>query len=85
MNYANNLSVKYVVFVGEDEIKSEILTVKEMSSGNQSQMNILEFIKKIQIMSDFYSGKSNISISDIKSILIEEKKIVLHEQVRKKF
>lgn len=48
MNYANNLSVKYVVFVGEDEIKSEILTVKEMSSGNQSQMNILELIKKIQ-------------------------------------
>ena len=48
MNYANNLSVKYVVFVGEDEIKSEILTVKEMSSGNQSQMNILDLIKKIQ-------------------------------------
>ena len=48
MNYANNLSVKYVVFVGEDEINSEILTVKEMSSGNQSQMNVLELIKKIQ-------------------------------------
>ena len=48
MNYANNLSVKYVVFVGEDEIKSEILTVKEMSSGKQSQMNVLELIKKIQ-------------------------------------
>ena len=35
-------------------------------------------------MSDFIIGKSKIYISDIKSILIEEKKIVLHEQVRKR-
>ena len=45
-------------------------------------MNVLELIKNSR--SDFIIGKSKISISDIKSILIEEKKIVLHEQVRKR-
>ncbi|MDA9668958.1 histidine--tRNA ligase [bacterium] len=47
MNYANNKGVQFVVMIGEDEMKSEQLTVKNMSSGEQSEMSISELIKII--------------------------------------
>ncbi len=47
MNYANNKGVQFVVLVGEDEIKSGSLTVKDMISGEQSKLSISELIKKI--------------------------------------
>ena len=47
MNYANNKGVKFVVMIGEDEMKSGQLTVKNMSTGDQKEMSISEFIKII--------------------------------------
>lgn len=47
MNYANNKGVQFVVMIGEDEMKSGQLTVKNMSSGEQNEMSILELIKII--------------------------------------
>ena len=47
MNYANNKGVKFVVMIGEDEMKSGQLTVKNMSAGDQKEMSISEFIKII--------------------------------------
>jgi histidyl-tRNA synthetase len=47
MNYANNKGVQFVVLVGEDEIKSRSLTVKDMITGEQSKLSISELIKKI--------------------------------------
>ena len=47
MNYANNKGVQFVVLVGEDEIKSGSLTVKDMITGEQSKLSISELIKKI--------------------------------------
>jgi histidyl-tRNA synthetase len=46
MTYANNKGVQYVVLVGEDEIKSGILTIKNMESGEQSNWNIADLIKE---------------------------------------
>ena len=47
MNYANNKGVQFVIMVGEDEIKSEKLTVKDMKSGEQSKWSISEIITKL--------------------------------------
>ena len=45
MNYANNKGVQYVVIVGEDEMKSGKLSIKNMQTGDQEKMNISELIK----------------------------------------
>ena len=47
MNYANNKGVQFVIMVGEDEIKSGKLTVKDMKSGQQSKWSISEIITKL--------------------------------------
>lgn len=47
MNYANNKGVQFVVMIGEDEMKSGQLTVKNMSTGEQNEMSISELIKII--------------------------------------
>ena len=45
MNYANNKGVQYVVMIGEDEMKSGKLSIKNMQTGDQEKMNISELIK----------------------------------------
>ncbi|MEC7863556.1 MAG: His/Gly/Thr/Pro-type tRNA ligase C-terminal domain-containing protein, partial [Bacteroidota bacterium] len=47
MNYANNKGVQFVILVGEDEMKSGELTVKDMNTGKQSNLNISELIKQL--------------------------------------
>ena len=47
MNYANNKGVQFVVMIGEDEMKSGQLTVKNMSTGEQNEMSISKLIKII--------------------------------------
>jgi histidyl-tRNA synthetase len=47
MTYANNKGIQFVIMVGEDEIKSGILTIKNMESGEQSNWNIADLIKEL--------------------------------------
>jgi len=45
LNYANKLNIPYVIFIGEDEIKDKMYTVKNMITGEQksvAQEDILE-------------------------------------------
>ena len=44
MNYANKKSVKYVVLVGENEMASGNLTVKNMSKGTQQSLTIEDLL-----------------------------------------
>ena len=44
MNYANKKGVQYVVLVGEDEMTSGTLTVKNMTDGTQKNMKIQELL-----------------------------------------
>ena len=46
--YADKLNVKYVVVIGEDEIKNNVVTLKNMSSGEQNTVSLEECIKIIQ-------------------------------------
>jgi len=40
MNYADSIKAKKVIFIGEDEIKSGMLTVKDMKTREQSKINL---------------------------------------------
>ncbi|MCL2342270.1 MAG: histidine--tRNA ligase [Firmicutes bacterium] len=43
--YADKLSIPYVVIIGEDEIKSDKYTVKNMETGEQEMMEIGEVVR----------------------------------------
>ena len=47
MNYANNLNYKFVVICGENEIKSKMVTLKDMRTGNQITDKVEKIIKLI--------------------------------------
>jgi histidyl-tRNA synthetase len=47
MTYANNKGVQFVIMVGEDEMESGILSVKNMESGEQSNLNITDLIREL--------------------------------------
>ena len=48
MNYANKLGVKFVVIIGEDEIKQNKYTLKNMESGEQNLLTVEEIAKVIK-------------------------------------
>ena len=48
MNYANKKSIPYVVLLGEDEMNSGLLSVKNMKNGSQSNYNLADFIKLLK-------------------------------------
>ncbi len=47
MKYANDLHVPFVVIIGDDEINSGKLTVKDMENGQQSSLDIESLISRI--------------------------------------
>lgn len=48
MKEANRRNVKYVVIVGEDEVKSKLYTLKNMETSNQSQMTLDDIANTIK-------------------------------------
>ncbi len=42
ISYADKLGIPYVIFIGEDEIKENMITVKDMESGEQKKMTPAE-------------------------------------------
>ena len=46
--YADKLNVKYVAIIGEDEIKNNVITIKNMNSGEQNTVSLEECIKIIK-------------------------------------
>ncbi|MFV0539702.1 MAG: histidine--tRNA ligase [Aestuariibaculum sp.] len=48
MNYANKRNIPFVVLVGEEEMKSETYTLKNMISGNQEKVSVLELVSTVK-------------------------------------
>lgn len=48
MNYANKKSIPYVLLIGSEELKSGQLTLKDMTSGEQTALTINEVIEKLK-------------------------------------
>ena len=44
--YANNLEIPYVIVIGEDEIKNGTLALKNMQTGEQTEITLDELVKK---------------------------------------
>ena len=50
MKYANKIGCKYIIIIGEDEVKNNIVTLKNMVDGNQLEINIDEINSIIKIL-----------------------------------
>ena len=48
MNYANNLGIPSVVFLGEDEIAADVVACKDMITGEQTKLGFEETLQRIQ-------------------------------------
>lgn len=48
MSYANAISVPFVALVGESEMESGLISVKDMASGEQKQMSVDDIIQLIR-------------------------------------
>ena len=46
--YADNLNVKFVIIIGEDEIKNNHITLKNMFTGEQQTIDLEDAIKIIK-------------------------------------
>lgn len=46
MKYADKLEIPYVIVVGEDEVNTGIVKIKNMETGEQVERNIEEITKK---------------------------------------
>lgn len=47
MKYADDKKIPWVVLIGENEMRSGLLTVKEMNTGEQRELNIDQLIREI--------------------------------------
>ena len=47
MSYADKLKIPYVVFLGEDEIKSGVVKIKDMTTGDQQALSPAEAVQTI--------------------------------------
>nr|WP_298878089.1 histidine--tRNA ligase [uncultured Mogibacterium sp.] len=48
MKYANKLAARYSVVIGDDEIKKGVVTLKDMVSGEQKEINANDITKEIE-------------------------------------
>ena len=48
MKYANKLNARYSVVIGENEIEKCIVTLKNMNSGEQKEINAIDITKEIE-------------------------------------
>ncbi|MDU4671084.1 MAG: histidine--tRNA ligase [Finegoldia magna] len=47
-NYANKLSVKYVIIIGQDEVEQNKFTLRNMENGNQELLELNQIIEKLK-------------------------------------
>jgi histidyl-tRNA synthetase len=47
MTYANNKNIPFVILVGDNEMQKSVLTLKDMISGEQTELRFDELIKKL--------------------------------------
>ena len=48
LNYANSLSIPYVIFIGEEELKKKKLKLKDMKSGKEEFLTKEQIIKRLK-------------------------------------
>ena len=48
MSYADKLGIPYVIFMGEDEIARDVVSCKDMSSGEQTALPFSQTLERIR-------------------------------------
>ncbi|MCJ0742039.1 histidine--tRNA ligase [Pedobacter montanisoli] len=48
MSYADAKNIPYVILIGDDEMSSGLLTLKNMQSGEQQKLNIVDILEKLK-------------------------------------
>ena len=48
MKEANRRQIKYVLIVGEDEVKEQLFILKDMETGEQEKLTLNEIISKLK-------------------------------------
>lgn len=48
LNYANKLGINYVIIIGEREVEDGLINIKNMSTGEQRELNLKEAIELIK-------------------------------------
>ncbi|OIQ22864.1 histidine--tRNA ligase [Lacinutrix sp. MedPE-SW] len=48
MNYANKRNIPFVVLMGEEEMNSEVYTLKNMNTGDQTKLDLTALIKAVK-------------------------------------
>ena len=48
MNYANKKNIPFVIMAGESEIEEKVVSLKDMTSGEQFKVTVEELINKIK-------------------------------------
>ena len=48
MKYANDRKIPYVAIIGEQEVENDVISIKDMESGDQEKISIEALIKKLQ-------------------------------------
>ena len=57
MSYADKLGVPYVVFLGEDEVAQNVISCKDMSSGEQTALPFAQTLERLKVgLAARYSG-----------------------------
>jgi histidyl-tRNA synthetase len=46
---ANDLKAKFVLIIGEDELKKNVVTLKNMSSGEQKEVKSEDLVKEVKV------------------------------------
>lgn len=49
IKYAERLNIKYIIIIGEEERESNILTLKDIETGNQEKLGVEDIAKKLKI------------------------------------
>jgi histidyl-tRNA synthetase len=49
LDYANRLNTKFAVIIGEEEVKNNIVTIKDLETGISKNLNVDLFIERIEI------------------------------------
>ena len=47
MRYADKIGARYVVLIGEDEIKKGVCMIKDMSDGTQKDVEISKIVESL--------------------------------------
>ena len=48
IEYADKIKARFSIIIGDDEVKNKVVAIKDMKSGNQQSLSLIDAIKKVK-------------------------------------